>query len=178
MQWILSETNQLLRKGEKVIWSGKPLKASFMMGGFVVSAFGLVWLSFSLFAMWASTLQGIEMFVTLVLSLFVFIGFGLTLGPSIWQVMRYKNTKYLITNQRLITQTGAIGVDTRFLDLDNIQEVYVNVSFVDKVFGTGSLIVMTSGFSLLGKMYPVMTELKEPYKVQKLLQETQILTTM
>ena len=172
----------LLRKGEKVIWSGKPLKVLFMMKGIVSSAFGLLWLSFSLFAMymylWAGDLQGFEMVAIFALSLFVLIGVGLTVGPSLWQVMRYKNTNYVITNQRLITQTGAIGVDTRFIELKNIQEVYVNISFVDKVFGTGSLIVMTAGFSLLGKMYPVMTGLKEPYKVQKLFQETQILTTM
>ena len=128
------ETDKLLRKVEKVIWSDKPLKSPFMIGGFIASVFRLVWLSFSLFAMWVSTIQGIETFVTLFLSLFVLIGFGLTLGPPIWQVMRYKNTKYLITNQRLITQTGAIGVDTRFLDLDNIQEVYVNVNFVESLW--------------------------------------------
>ena len=141
-----------------------------MIAGFVVSAFGLVWLSFSLLAMWLSTLQGIETFVTLFLSLFVLIGFGLTLGPPIWQVMRYKNTQYVITNQRLITQTGAIGVDTRFLDLDNIQEVYVNVSFVDKIFGTGTLIVVTAGFPFLKGNYPAITALEDPYKVQMLLQ--------
>ena len=156
--------------------SGKPLKASFMIGGFVVSIFGLVWLIFSLSAMWMSTLQGIEIFETIFLSLFVLIGFGITLGPPIWQVMRYKNTKYLITDQRLITQTGAIGVDTRFLDLDNIQEVYVNVSFIDKVFGTGSLIVVTAGIPFFKGAFPAITAIEEPYKIQKLLQETQVLT--
>ena len=171
------ETDKLLRKVEKVIWSDKPLKSPFMIGGFIASVFRLVWLSFSLFAMWVSTIQGIETFVTLFLSLFVLIGFGLTLGPPIWQVMRYKNTKYLITNQRLITQTGAIGVDTRFLDLDNIQEVYVNVNFIDKVFRTGSLIVVTAGFPYLKGIYPAITALKEPYKIQSLLQEALILTT-
>ena len=177
---LLSDTNMLLRKGEKVIWIGKPLKASFMMKGIVSSALGLIWLSFSLFAMyvylWASTLQGFEMIVLLVLSLFVLIGVGLTVGPVLWQVMCYKNTNYVITNQRLITQTGAVGVDTRFIELDNIQEVYINVSFVDKIFGTGSLVVMTAGFSFLGGMFPIMMGLKEPYRIQKLLQETQILT--
>ncbi|MGB9741512.1 MAG: PH domain-containing protein [Candidatus Bathyarchaeales archaeon] len=39
--------------------------------------------------------------------------------------MRYRNTEYMITNQRVVTQTGAIGMDTRFVKLNNVQEVYV-----------------------------------------------------
>jgi len=46
----------------------------------------------------------------------------------------HRNTEYMITNQRIITQTGAIGLDTRYLDLDKIQEVYVEVGFIDKTF--------------------------------------------
>jgi len=39
VQLTLSEAYMLLRDGEEVIWSGKPLKAPFLIGGFVVSAF-------------------------------------------------------------------------------------------------------------------------------------------
>jgi uncharacterized membrane protein YdbT with pleckstrin-like domain len=165
------ESGEFLREGERVVWSGKPVKAPFLIGGFVVSAFGLVWLGFSVFAMWLTFSQGIEVYVTLFLSVFVLIGFGLTVGPPLWQVMRYKNTRYVISDQRLITQTGAIGVDTRFLDLDKIQEVNVNVGFFDRMFGTGSLVVVTAGFPFMGGMFPAITALKEPYKVQKLLQD-------
>jgi len=100
--------------------------------------------------MWLSNLQEIEVFVTLFLSLFVLIGLGLTFGPPIWQVMRYKNTKYLITSQRLITSTGAIGVDTRFIDLENIQEVYVNVGFVESLWDRNTC-RSDSGLSLSGR---------------------------
>lgn len=169
----------LLRSGEKIIWHGQPQKSSFLMKGYVNSAFGLVWLSFSLFAMyiflWGNPAQGFELIAAFALSLFVLIGVGLTVGPTVWQVMRYKHTHYVITNQRLITQTGAIGVDTRFINLDHIQEVYVNVSFVDKLFGTGSLIVVTAGLPFLGRMYPVMTGLEEPYQIQQRLQEARSL---
>ncbi len=57
-----------------------------------------------------------------------------------------RNTKNVITDQRLITHTGAIGLDTRFIDLGKIQEVHVNVGFVDKIFGTGTLIVAIACF--------------------------------
>ncbi|TET28748.1 MAG: PH domain-containing protein, partial [Candidatus Bathyarchaeum sp.] len=86
--------------------------------------------------------------------------------------------------QRLITQTGAIGLDTRYVDLEKIQEVNVNIGFIDKLFGTGNIfapsasqasigaIVTDSRFSYTQIIYrPNLAALKEPYKVQKLLQE-------
>jgi len=171
MSVILPELSKHLEKNERVIWSGKPAKAPFLVGGLVVSAFGLIWLSFSVFAMSMAVSSGDPGFVTLFLSLFVLIGFGLTFGPPITQVLRYRNTKYVITDQRLITQTGAIGLDTRFIDLNKIQEVHVNVSFIDKIFGTGTLIVVTAGLVFKGLTCPAIIALKEPYAVQKLLQE-------
>lgn len=171
---VLSELSKHLKKDEKVIWSGKPAKAPFIVGGLVVSAFGLLWLSISIFAMSMAVSSGDPGFVTLFLLLFVLIGFGLTLGPPITQILRYGNTKYVITDQRLITQTGAIGLDTRFIELDKIQEVHVNVSFIDKIFGTGTLIVVTAGFVFRGLTYPAIIALREPYAVQKLLQEAML----
>ena len=170
----MSELSKHLKKDEKLIWSGKPAKAPFIVGGLVVSAFGLLWLSFSIFAMSMAVSSGDLGFVTLFLLLFVLIGFGLTLGPPITMIFRYRNTKYVITDQRLITQTGAIGLDTRFIELDKIQEVHVNVSFIDKIFGTGTLIVVTAGFVFRGLTYPAIIALREPYAVQKLLQEAML----
>jgi uncharacterized membrane protein YdbT with pleckstrin-like domain len=94
----------------------------------------------------------------------------------------YRNTEYLITDQRVITQTGAIGLDTRYLDLDKIQEVYVQVGFIDRMFGTGTIFAVTAGQVYVGRggpfdrsidrfMRPSLAALKEPYEVQNILQE-------
>ena len=90
----------------------------------------------------------------------------------------------MITDKRIITQTGAIGLDTRFVDFDKVQEVYVKIGVIDKLFGTGSVYAMTAGFSGFGPRggygygyggfagsRPSLSALKEPYKVHKLLQE-------
>jgi uncharacterized membrane protein YdbT with pleckstrin-like domain len=173
------DSSKYLEKDEKVIWSGKPVKAPFMLRGLSVAVFGLLWLSFSMFAMWlmisppfGATVEN-SGFGILVVFVFVLIGFGLTLGPPIPTIVGYRKTKYLITNRRLITQTGVIGLDTRFVDLDKIQEVHVRVGLGDKVFGTGSLMVVTAGFMFMGVKHPYccFVGLKEPYAVQKLLQE-------
>jgi uncharacterized membrane protein YdbT with pleckstrin-like domain len=173
------ESSKYLETDENIIWSGKPVKAMFILKGLSVSAFGFVWLSFSMLAMWLMIFPPIGATVgdsrlgTLVLLVFVLIGFGLTLGPPIPTILRYRKTKYIITNRRLITQTGVIGLDTRFVDLDKIQEVHVKVGLGDKIFGTGSLMVVTAGFVFMGvtRPYCCFVGLKEPYAVQKLLQE-------
>jgi uncharacterized membrane protein YdbT with pleckstrin-like domain len=103
-------------------------------------------------------------------------------GPTIWSLMAYKNTEYLISDQRIITQTGAIGRDTRFVDLEKIQEVYVRIGFFDRIFKTGSIMAITAGQVFVGMpqgsgwggqygMRPSLAALREPYEVQRLLQE-------
>ncbi len=90
----------------------------------------------------------------------------------------------MITDKRIITQTGAIGLDTRFVDFEKVQEVYVQIGWIDRLFGTGSVYAMTAGFSGFsprggyGYGYgsyagnrPSLSALEEPYEVQKLLQE-------
>jgi len=180
-QSVLSfESSRYLETDENIIWSGKPIRAPFILKGLAVSVFGLVWLSFSMFAMWLMMFPPIGVTVgdsglgILVLLVFVLIGFGLTLGPPIPTILRYRKTKYMITNKRLITQTGVIGLDTRFVDLDKIQEIHVRVGLGDKIFGTGSLIIVTAGFVFMGitGSYCCFGGLKEPYAVQKLLQKS------
>jgi len=173
--------NSLLKSNERVLWSGKPVKNAFIATGLVPIPFGLVFLIFSLFWVFSAYSAGAPGFFTLFGLPFVLIGIGLTFGPSIWQLLRYRNTEYAITNQRVITQTGAIGLDTRFVDFDKIQEVYVKIGFSDKLFGTGSVYVLTAGSNLFGYrgrsgygsggLRPSLAALREPYKVQKILQE-------
>jgi uncharacterized membrane protein YdbT with pleckstrin-like domain len=110
---------------------------------------------------------------------------ALIFGPIIWSFLAYRNTEYLLSDQRLITQTGAIGLDTRFVDLEKVQEVYVRIGVVDRLFGTGSIFAVTAGQVYVGWQQgpggpgwggssiarPSLASLREPYEVQKLLQE-------
>jgi membrane protein YdbS with pleckstrin-like domain len=179
---VLSQLTKNLRTGENVLWSGKPVKTPFIIPGLATVLFGLLFLGFSIFWMWGATSAGAPLVFTLFELPFILMGLGLTVGPTIWQLMRYRNTEYMITDQRMITQTGAIGLDTRFVDLDKVQEVYVQVGFIDKMLGTGSIFAVTAGqvYVDMGgagcgwggpRMRPSLAALKEPYEVQKLLQE-------
>jgi len=174
--------NNLLKSNERVLWSGKPVKSAFITTGLVSIPFGLIFLGFSLFWVFSAASAGAPGFFTLFGLPFVLIGIGLTFGPTIWQLLRYRNTEYVITDQRVITQTGAIGLDTRFVDFDKIQEVYVKIGFADKLFKAGSVYVLTAGSNVFGYrgrsgyggsggMRPSLGALREPYKVHKILQE-------
>jgi len=109
---------------------------------------------------------------------FIVIGIGIILTPFLVEFLHYGNTEYMITNQRIITQTGAIGIDTRFVELNKIQEVYVTVSWLDKIYGTGSIVAVTAGFVPVSApspysslVRPAIKAVSHPYEAQKLLQE-------
>jgi membrane protein YdbS with pleckstrin-like domain len=179
----LSKFDKLLDANEKVIWSGKPVKKAFVLPGMFSIPIGLIFLGFAIFLIWDASSTGVPFFFTLFGLPFVLIAFGITFVPSLWQLLRYRNTEYMITNKRIITRTGAIGLDTRFVDFEKVQEVYVQIGVIDRLFGTGSVYVMTAGFSgfsprggfgygyggFVGSR-PSLSALKEPYEVQKLLQ--------
>jgi uncharacterized membrane protein YdbT with pleckstrin-like domain len=106
------------------------------------------------------------------------MGVGIILGPALLELFRYRNTEYMITDQRIITQTGVIGIDTRFVELNKIQEVYVTVGWLDKLYETGSIVAVTAGYVPVGApspysplIRPAFKAVGRPYEVQKLLQE-------
>lgn len=175
----MSKLDKHLNADEKVLWNGKPVKAPFLFPALVIGlVLVLLWLIPGIMiGVYYTTRTTPTPYTPLmsteaaVLVIWVIPAFGFFFVAAIWQFMRYRNTEYMITNQRIITQTGAIGLDTRFVDLDKIQEVYVKVGVIDKLFGTGSVIAVTAGRVHVGMMRPSLAALREPYEVQKLLQE-------
>lgn len=178
----LSSLDKLLNADERVLWSGKPVRKAFILPGLVSIPVGFIFLGFAIFMMWTTALAGAPGAFSLFGLLFVLVGIGVAFGPFLFQLLRYRNTEYMITDKRIITQTGAIGLDTRFVDFEKVQEVYVQIGVFDRLFGTGSVFAMTAGFSGFvprgGYGYggfagsrPSLAALKEPYEVQKLLQE-------
>lgn len=143
----MSRLTKQLRADEKVLWSGKPVKIPFILPSLAAIPFGLVFMVISISWMTPLALEAPDPFWLFGL-IFFFAGFGVGFGAPIRQLVAYRNTEYLITDQRLVTQTGAIGLDTRYLDLDKIQEVYVQVGFIDKMFGTGTIFAVTAGASM------------------------------
>jgi len=171
-----SRLDKHLNADETVLWSGKPVKVPFLFLSITFGLFvGIIVLTMG-FVMYYITSTAPPGAVSPEVPFLFFLiaaipGFGLIIGIPLWQFMRYRNTEYIITDQRIITQTGAIGLDTRFVDLDKVQEVYVKVGLIDKIFKTGSVIAVTAGYVHVGMQRPSLVALREPYEVQRLLQE-------
>jgi uncharacterized membrane protein YdbT with pleckstrin-like domain len=170
-----------LNANETAMWYGRPQRGPFVLPGLISVPFGAIFLAFSVFWFWATNHAMAPSFLSLIGVLLVAAGIAIMIGPTTLQLLRYQNTYYMITDKRLIIQTGAIGEDTRFVDFDKIQETYVRISVFDKIFGTGTLYANTAssagfypssyGGAGINALRPSLAAINEPYKVQKLLQE-------
>ncbi len=181
----LSKLERLLNPDERTLWNGKPVKKAFVLPALGSIPFGLFFIAFFILFFWGTAFTAAPPPFAIFASVFMLIGVGITVGPLLWQLLRYRNTEYMITDRRIITQTGAIGLDTRFVDFDKIQEIYVKVGVFDRLFGTGSVYAMTAGSVGFGPTMgsygygfgssylfrPSLAALKEPYQVQQLLQK-------
>ena len=181
----MSNISRLLHSNEKILWQGKPVFKSFILAGYNIALFffGLVFVAFSLsfFLLSGQAFGGAPFPFNVFPLIFLFVGFAIAFGAPISSVLAYGNTEYAITNQRLIIQTGALGLKTRFIDFEKIQEVNVKVGLLDRVFGTGGIYADTassirgwtqySGRGTYNPTRPDLIALKEPYKVHKILQQ-------
>lgn len=167
----LAEKN--MEEGEKVQWQGKPEFGPFILSGMGGIIPGLMFFGFSLFWTAGAMASGAPTEFLLFGTLFMIIGLLILFGGPMVQWLRFKNTEYVITDRRIITQTGAFGLDTRYIENEWIREVYVNVSIMDRIFGTGSVMVSTASGMIGGTgpnaMRPVLASLADPYAVQKII---------
>ena len=177
----MSDLTKYLRADEKILWSGKPIKKPFVLPALGFIPVGLFFSSIFLLIILGSGEPLIGFPSLLMLGLVM----GLFFVPPIWQLLRCRNTDYVITDKRVIIQSGAVGKDTRFVDLGKIQETSVKVGFIDRRFATGSIVILTAGQVVMGMVggdtmswdsgpLPRITAgisvIREPYEVQKLLQ--------
>ncbi len=82
--------------------------------------------------------------------------------------LRQRYTVYLITNQRLLHQTGLIGKSYADCPLSRIQNVYMDVTVFGRIFGFGTLRVATAG---IAKTEIHWKHVREPMKVHRELNE-------
>jgi len=161
----VSQLAEDLCANEKELWRGKPARIPFILSALwgPQFPFGLVFSGFSVFWMILASQAGGPFWLFGLP--FFFVGLGVSFGASVRRLLAFRNAEYLITDKRVTTKTGAIGLNTEYLDLDKVQETSVEVGFFDKVFGTGKVCATSSsGYSF------VIDCVKEPYDVKEILQ--------
>lgn len=137
-----------LQEGEGVMLETRPLKGLFWYY-FLGSLIGLFFLTF-FFGLWLG-LPVLFILVALNPSQFLtsaiitgFVIFIVFLAIDILIVRRkYKMMYYWITTQRIVVKKGLIGYSINSMPFERISDTLISRSFLEKIFGFGSLHIQT-----------------------------------
>lgn len=138
----------MLSRGEEVIWRGKPQKKAFILKRtLTLMPIAIVWLAFDMgFIITAFQDMGdqwflIPFFAFHLMPVWMWLASIVTAGRN-WQ-----NTEYLVTNRRIVIQSGFWAVNEVSLYYKEIEHTQMNVCFIDKMCHTGSIRFNGSGFN-------------------------------
>ena len=170
--------NPVLAAGEAVLWQGKPKRSTFIATkSLTLLPIAIIWLCFdSVFLMEALGGNG-PWFMIPFLLLHMF-PVWLWLGNVITASRRWKNTNYYVTNRRIIIQDGFLAVNEKSLFYKDIRNVQIRVGLLDKLFGTGDVLLDEGIVSSKGHaIYTALEDLENPrqiyHNVQKIILDMQ-----
>ncbi len=133
----MSKMEEFLQAGEKVIWNERPGKTAFLLPAFGGIPFALVFAAFAVVMLsLGESLFGFPLVLLIVATVLIVV-------PPIWQLKKFPNTEYMITNRRLLIKTGITERDIWSSDLDRIKEIFVKIGISDKILGTGKIYPIT-----------------------------------
>ncbi len=108
--------------------------------------------------------------IVLFLVFFAIIWLLIVISPLTTAPFFYKNTRYALTNKRILIRSGIIGIDFKSLDYDTVGAITVNVSWIDKVIkkNTGSLQIMNTAAPMVnGSGGFRFVNVENPYDIHK-----------
>lgn len=143
-----------LVEGESLIWSAKPKKNAFIINKILVMMpIALIWLAIDLGIIIGFTSTGdvpkemsfffIPFFALHLMPVWIWLGNVLTAGK------KWKNTKYYVTDKRIIIETGLIGSNYQTIYYKDIKNVTLRVGIIDKILGVGDIYFELGMFSNL-----------------------------
>lgn len=173
----------ILTEGENVIWKGRPKKSAFIINKVMVMLpFALLWLLFDTFvlvALFAS--EGFEEIVWFVIPFFLFhlMPVWIWLSNALTAKKRWENTQYVMTDKRIVIQSGFIGMDYKSIYYKDIVNVRLKVGVIDKLLHVGDIYFDTNtGFNNNGaNLLQAFLDIEDVYelypKIQKVVLDIQ-----
>jgi hypothetical protein len=76
-----------------------------------------------------------------------FIGLGLIIIAWVW--LKRKNTRYIVTNQRLLEVSGIMGTSTTEYRIADIRQIQTGATWSEKTLGHGNLQFSTGTASMI-----------------------------
>jgi uncharacterized membrane protein YdbT with pleckstrin-like domain len=111
--------------------------AKFLKAGTVVAALVFLALEFECLTSWKEEIDKVGDWLMILPVL-------LLLWPAV-RAMRRQFTCITLTADRLRLETGALSKTTRTIQLSKLQDVRVDQSFMQRIFGVGDLSIETAG---------------------------------
>lgn len=165
-----------LAEGEQELWSAKPKKSAFIINNIVrMMPVALIWLLFDSFIIYVFISSGA--IKEMVLPIIIFFAFHLLpvwiwLGNIITASKKWKNTKYYVTDRRIIIQTGIIGASYDTIYYKDIKNVSLKIGVIDKLLKVGDIYIDTGSILTSSSKNVMMTilDVENPYEIYGKLQ--------
>ena len=164
--------DDIIAEGETILWEGKPKKSAFILNKiFTQMPIALIWLAFDGFFI-AMVSKASNLDSQIIIFLVVFFAFHLMpvwiwLSSFLSAGKKWQNARYIVTDRRVITQNGFVGMDYNTAFYKEIKNVRLQIQVTDKLLGVGDVYIDTAGKKSL-----VFYDIVNPQYVYRKLQKT------
>lgn len=169
-----------LIEGENVLWSAKPKRSAFILNKiFVMMPFAIAWLLFDMMVIIPMAISGeIKEMLFFIIPFFAFhlIPVWIWIANCLTASKRWKNTKYYVTDRRIIIQTGIIGASYETIYYKDIKNVNLRIGIIDKMLGVGDIYidtgaVMSTNNGGTRSVKNAILDIENPYEIYPKLQK-------
>lgn len=129
--------------GEELMWSSKPKKSAYIINQILIMMpFALLWLVFDSFFIIVLIGSGqINSMLFFVIPFFALhlMPVWIWLGNIITSNRKWKNTKYYVTDKRIIIQNGLIAENYQTIYYKDIRNVSLRIGLIDRLLNVGDI---------------------------------------
>lgn len=167
-----------LVEGETLIWSSKPKKTAFIMNKILMMMpIALIWLAFDSFFISLIIKSGqIKQMLFFVIPFFILhlMPVWIWLGNIITASKKWQNTKYYVTDKRIILQSGFVDMNYQTIYYKDIKNVNLRIGLIDKILGVGDIYFDLGSYVSNGKNGTIsyaFLDIEKPHEIYPRLQK-------
>ncbi|HLP20103.1 MAG TPA: PH domain-containing protein [Chitinophagales bacterium] len=162
-----TDFDNILDNNEKILWSDRPQFIPYLLSGFLQASFLLFffvvwWIS----CQYATTENGEPPG-----TFFTYLPLLMLLWSASSRFFSYFKTKYAFTNKGVLICSGFISTEVKSIDYSKILEIDVNLTWADKLSGTGTIRFYTGNTETdegtTTKLYDSLEAIANPYEALK-----------
>ncbi len=130
-----------LVQGETLIWSANPKRSAFVLNrSITMMPIAIIWLILDLgfLSAMGEAVGEIGFFVIPFFALHL-MPFWIWLSNVLTAGRQWKNTKYYLTDRRIIIQGGFVNADIQSIYYKEIRNVNLQIGLIDKMLGVGDI---------------------------------------